>query len=463
MLICLLSASAGYLYSYYTYTPAYTSETTFVVSNKTVGVENESESMTLSDFNASTALANTFKYILLSDEAMYAIINTYGLDMSISNLKDCVSISPVSNTNVLEMAVTTQDAVLSWDISNQIIEYYPDVLERTIKYASLEVLNPPLVAPSVDGYRGNIIYPFFGFSIAFFISLIFIYLKQVFHNTIRTVSDISKKLGMNTLASIPKVKASKKKDLKGLYITDKSNGFIFTESYKALRTKIEMIAEKKGYKTFVVTSALENEGKTTVAVNLSIALAENNKKVLLIDADLRKPSIYKFMGLPEFDNEQVLYGDTISESTIVNIEKFGFSALMNVNEFTNSSELLSSTQMKKLINNVSEQYDFVIIDSSPASVLTDSAVITTYTDAIILTMRQDYASIRLVESVVQGLSENRAEFIGCIFNIVDERGFEHEKYWNYDKYERYGKLIEKKGRQSAAGIIQRWRGSDQPK
>ena len=236
-----------------------------------------------------------------------------------------------------------------------------------------------------------------------------------------------------------------KKARKGLIITDKANGFTFTESFKALRTKIELLAEKRGYKTFVVTSSLENEGKTTVAVNLSIALAGNGRKVLLIDADLRKPSIQAFVGqsnvTPESGMDRVLWGDISYESAIVDVRKFGISVLMNENTSVNPSELLSSDKMKNLIAEVSEEYDYIIIDSSPASILTDSVVITAYTDAVILTVRQDYASARLIESVVQRLSGNRADFIGCVFNIVDERGFYYGKYgyWNFSKYDKYAK------------------------
>lgn len=452
MLFCCLSALAGFLLFRLTYVPAYTSDTIFVVSNKTGGVLSESESLTLSDISASAALANTFKYILLSDDTMQSIMETYGLDLSLSSLKNCVDIIPVSNTNLLEMKVVTHSAVLSRDISAKIIECYPEVLERTIKYASLEVLNSPRIAQAADSNRGNITYPVFGLLGALFISVLFVYLKLLFRDTVKTVSDLRDRLKMNILVSVPKLISlnNRRKAREGLYITDKSNGFTFIESYKALRTKIEMIAEKKRHKTFVVTSALESEGKTTAAVNLSVALAANGKMVLLIDADLRKPSSYKIIGksstAPEAGIDQVLRGTAALEDAIVNVKELGISMLPCMNEFTNPSELLSSSQMKDLISRVSGQYDYVIIDASPASVVTDSVVITTYTDAVILTIRQDYAPVPLIASTVQSLSENKAEFIGCIFNMVDDLGFEYEKYsrrsYNYGKEEKYGRKRE---------------------
>jgi capsular polysaccharide biosynthesis protein len=339
LLFCVLSAFLGLAVSRFSYVPVYTSDTTFVVSNKTVGILNESDSMTISDFNASTALANTFKYILLSDEAMQAIIDAYGLDMSVGSLKSCVNVTPVSNTNILEMSVTTPDALLSYQVASRIIAHYPDVLERTIKNASLDVLNPPQIAAAADSYHGSLIYPLIGFFLALLIAVIIIYIIQVCSDTIKTVSDIGDKLGIGVLASIPKVKSAKKKKIarSGLNILDKSNGFAFAESYKALRTKIKMTAEKKGYKTFIVTSSLENEGKTTAAVNLSIALAGSGKKVLLIDADLRKPSVYLFAGKtdlsPAHELDTVLRGSMAFAPAVVAVEKFGISALLSTGPY----------------------------------------------------------------------------------------------------------------------------------
>lgn len=444
VLLCAALAMSGFLFSYFTYVPTYTSSTTFVVSNKTGGVLNESDSLTSSDLSASTTLADTFQYILLSDEAMLSVIKMYQLDTTVEQLKDCIHIAPVSKTNILQMRVVTESALLSKNIADRIIEYYPEVLARTLKSASLEVLNWPRIAPQADPYNGFFFYPFFGLLLAIVISVAIVYIKILLVDTIKTVSDIGNRLNMNVMASIPKVVCGnkKKRNQAGLFIAEPSSGFTFTESFKALRTKVEMISEKKGYKTFVISSSLESEGKTTIAINLSAALAGNGKKVLLIDADLKKPSIYRYMGLThDIGIDRVLRGDASCESAVVQSEKYGFSVLLSIHEVPNSSELLSSSSMKDLVACVRGQYDYVIMDSTPAGVLTDSAVITSYTDAVILAVRQDYAPASLIDSALQSLSENRAELIGCIFNIVDERGtgFGGYRYGKYGKYGGYGK------------------------
>jgi len=348
-------ALAGLALARLTYVPAYTSETTFVVSNKAASGADESESLSLNDLSASSALANTFKYILLSDQALQSIIDTYGLDQSVVSLKNAISVTPVTNTNILEMKVVSGDPALSRDIALEIIAHYPDVLSKTLRYASLEVLNAPRLPERADGNPAYLLYPLLGALIAVAAAFLYLCLRQALVDTVKTVSDLKDRLGLRVLASIPKVRTphTKAGGQKLLYLTDRSNGFAFAESYKALRTKVEMLAQKHDYKTFVVTSALEGEGKTTAAVNLAAALADNGKKVLLLDADLRNPSIRRYLaqrtGMPRFGLDKVLTGGAPYESAVLYSEKLNLWALPGTQPVSNSSELLSCARMRELV------------------------------------------------------------------------------------------------------------------
>ena len=224
LLLCAGAALAGLLCARLTYVPSYSSYTTFVVSNKAGETPTAPDGLTIGDINASNALTNTFKYILLNDEAIQSIIDRYHLEMSIDRLRNRITITAVPNTNILEMKIASQNAVLSRDIADRIIERYPAALERTLKYASLEVLNPPRIAQAADSYSGNLTYPLLGTVIALLGSVIFVDIRQVFKDTIKTASDIKNRLSIPVLASIPEVKSPAKRGGKraSLYITDKS-------------------------------------------------------------------------------------------------------------------------------------------------------------------------------------------------------------------------------------------------
>lgn len=439
VILSLLLASAGFAFSFFTYTPVYTSTATFVVSNKE---EIDTSQITASDLTASSTLANTFKYILLSDEAITSIIDKYKLNVTSAELEKHITITPVSNTNILEMSVDTTDAQLSANIAQEIIEFYPDVLERTLKTASLEVLNPPRAANEPDAYNGNILYPLIGLLLGITLAVFIIFLTEYFRDTMKAASDITGKTDLNIIAAVPSViKGKSKKTPKGLLITNKDNGFSFVETYKALRTKVENISTKKGFKSFVVSSALENEGKTTVIVNLALALAQNGKTVLLIDADLRKPNVHNLLGLKDKIEGKglvdVLSDDAPLMEVIMRYENTNIYFLPTLSGVSNSSELLAKSKMGELISAATEKFDFVLVDTAPAILVTDAAVLTSYTDAAILVIRQDFAPASDVITAASNLSENKAELVGCVFNNVKNNSIGYGSYGN--RYGRYGK------------------------
>ncbi|MBP1737628.1 MAG: capsular exopolysaccharide family [Oscillospiraceae bacterium] len=426
-LLCVLSillAAGGFFIAKVTYIPQYSSTATFVVSNKTSQTVDESEASQISssDLSASSSLANTFQYILLSDEALNAIIEQYHLDATTERLKSMIEVSPVSETNILEMCVTTKDAALSKGIADTIIEFYPDVLSRTLKTASLEILNAPTLALQPDNNHDTVTYALVGLLLGIAVAGFIIFMKENFSNTFLTGADIGNRLDLNVMVSVPRVVRKKRKGRiePALLISNYGCGFSFIETYKALRTKIERIAHKKAYKSFMITSSLENEGKTTVAANLALALAQNGKTVLLVDADLRKPTIYRLFELSSENGAvglgQVLLGQAAIQDAIVATKHSSLYVIPNFSQISNSSELLSSVRMKEILEYASEQFDYILVDSPPSGLVADSAVLTACTDGVILVVRQDFSSADEVTGVVSDLTESRAELVGCVFN-----------------------------------------------
>ena len=244
------------------------------------------------------------------------------------------------------------------------------------------------------------------------------------------------------------IKHDKNKKVKSLLVVDKKTGFSFIETYKAIRTKIESNSIKTGNKVYLVTSACENEGKSTVSANIALSLAQNGKSVLLVDSDFRNPSICKLLGISGIGSgfSDVINGKAELSEAVKCVRNYSLFILANEKVAANPSELLSTKAAEEIIDSVRSQFDYIIIDSAPASVVTDASIIAGYSDAAIVVVREDYAPVSRIRMSVEDIDSNGAEIIGFIFNGdtngatgVSHYGTKGSRYGKYGKYGRYGK------------------------
>jgi capsular exopolysaccharide synthesis family protein len=188
------------------------------------------------------------------------------------------------------------------------------------------------------------------------------------------------------------------------------------EQFRALRGRIDAIAAERPIKTIVVTSAFPGEGKTTASVNLSAVTALSlGRRVLLIDCDLRQPKVHSALGLqPQAGLAEVLRNEAIVDEAITKVEGASFEVLPVRGRPPNPSELLGSPEMRKLIEEVSQRYDRVILDSPAALGLPDAKAISEFCDGVVLVVRADMTSEQDVMSVLEILDRKRV--LGLLLN-----------------------------------------------
>ena len=183
-------------------------------------------------------------------------------------------------------------------------------------------------------------------------------------------------------------------------------------------------------------------------MNLALSLAQNGKSVLVIDADLRKPAVSKFLNLnvsPDYDLASVISGKTELSDAIKFVEKHKLFILTTAHSNDEPTEILSSQQMHKVLKAAREELDYVIIDTAPAAVVTDANILSNFADAAILVVRENFSACARIRNVIEDISANKAELIGCIFNNVASDGVRgaYSKYkygygYGYGGYGRYG-------------------------
>lgn len=192
------------------------------------------------------------------------------------------------------------------------------------------------------------------------------------------------------------------------------------EAFRSLRTNIQFSNVDKPMKSLLVTSSVPGEGKSTVAYNLAVSIAQTEKKVLLIDTDFRKPSIYSyiepknFMGITNIIVQDMDYRDVLHvEDSINNLE-----IMISGPIPPNPSEILGSAKMRELIKELDQEYDMIILDSPPVGLVTDAAVLSTIVDGVILVCAAGRTKKEDINKSIDSLKKVNANLIGVVINKV---------------------------------------------
>lgn len=223
-------------------------------------------------------------------------------------------------------------------------------------------------------------------------------------------------------------------------VSDKSP-FAYVEAYKTLRTNMNFIFRNNKYKKLVVTSSIPGEGKSSVSINLARVLAENGTRVILIDCDMRKPMLHKYLRAQRFRTRglsTVLSGISTLEDSVATFSDLQFNLMTAGPIPPNPTELLASEEMEHLLDLLAKQYDYVICDTPPVSVVTDAAILSQYNAGVILVVRQKYATFKQAKKAKQNLENVHADILGCVLNQYDvSKNVKETKqssyyYYNYD-------------------------------
>lgn len=220
--------------------------------------------------------------------------------------------------------------------------------------------------------------------------------------------------------------------------------FTATEQYKLLRANLSFtLPDDKDCPIVGVTSAMRGEGKSTTAVNLSYVLAESGKKVLLIDGDLRIPSIAKKMridgniGLTDL----LRGGDTVQMSNFKSLYNANWYIMPSGSLPPNPSELLGSRRMENVLKTLSSNFDFIILDLPPVNIVSDALTVSKYIDGMIVVVREDYTEKKELETCFRQLRLSDVNVLGCVINESKNGKGSYSKY----KYKRYYKYYKTYG------------------
>ena len=274
-----------------------------------------------------------------------------------------------------------------------------------------------------------------GFVLGGVIAVGYVLIKNYFDNTVKTPEDMQKK-GVNVLAWIPQIEGVDDGLKEHEFIVARKPDSIPSEAFRALRTRIQFSARaiEKPIKTILVTSSAPQEGKTTICVNLAGSFAQSNKKVLVMDCDLRKPRLHNVFkaqrrpGLIDY-----LYGENTLEEIIKKSEIPNLSYITTGTIPPNPAETLESAQMKSFIKDLESKYDLILLDSPPIIAVTDSEILSNMVDVSLLVVSAETTEIELMEKSSELLKQGSSSFLGAILNNFSYKS----GYGSYYKYYYY--------------------------
>ncbi len=222
-------------------------------------------------------------------------------------------------------------------------------------------------------------------------------------------------------------------------ITQKNPKSPISEAFRTLRTNIQFSSIDKEIRTIVFTSSTPGEGKTTVAANLATSIALGDKKVLIIDCDLRRPRLHKLYQIPNIEGlTNVLMGDkSLEEVEYKGREESGSLSILTSGPLPpNPSELLSSVKMRDFLEDVKSKFDMIILDSPPIGLVTDSAILSTIVDGTILVIAAGQTEVEAVQRSKELLDKVNANIIGAVINKIPigKRGAYKYSYYQYSSY-----------------------------
>lgn len=432
ILLAALTVGVGtYIVCDATYTPSYRTNAVFVVTST------GSSTSVYNNLTSTTNVATLFTELLSSSLMRKTVME----EMGVSSLDATISTSQIPNTNLISMTVTSPNPRTAFLTAQTLIDTHEELTYTIVDGIAMEVLQSPTV-PVAPSNSANSAGQMKRMSLlAAVAATILIGVRAYMRDAIRSKQEAQKKLDCDFMGEIPHEKKYKtlsamiRRKKTSILINNPTTGFAYVEAIRKLRQRVEK--HMAGDKVVMVTSLLENEGKSTVAVNLAMALARKHNRVLLIDCDLRKPACHSILE-QKFSSgiKEVLQGKANLADSVLNYPSSKLYMMLAKKGEQNPTDLLSSERMHVLLDWARKNFDYVVLDLPPMVAAADAEAMTSLADACLLVVRQGESIAPALNKAISDLENQNAKLLGCVLNNVFASRFASGSY-GYGGYHKY--------------------------
>ncbi len=415
--VILLSAVIGFsscqVYNSAFVVEKYTSSTTIAVN-----LSGYTDTATVTSLSRTIEIAEAFQNVLKSS----ALIDVVEAEIG-SEITGTLNAVQKNETNLIDLSVTDISPEKAYKTLTSVFENYHLLTDNAFSNIIISVVTPPYMAEKsniADVITMSVLCSFFGMALCVAIILLISY----FRDTVKNVEDVEALLDcklFGTIYHINKKSSKLKKKLVGLMMTNPLISYKFSNSFREMAIKLISLKRTKNIKSVMVTSIAENEGKSTISVNLALALAETGKKVILVDCDFKLPAVFRFFSNAPMESgselAEYLKGNTHNYDAVIRYDKnTGVYLTGGKKQYRNSSEIINNERFNTFIKDLESQFDFVIIDTPPGGLTVDSEITSEKVSAILLVVRQDFIEVEPINDYISNIESDK--LLGCVFNNV---------------------------------------------
>ena len=398
------------------YRPMYASEVTFTIQVAASG-GSDIGGATTAYYDKATAeqMGKTFPYLIQSD-LMYSRLCRY---LGVSRLNGSITAQTVPDTNLFTIRATSEDPAAAKELLEAVMTVYPEVADYVIGNTTMNVLAEPREAR--EPY--NAFRPVRSFAkgavLGLALGLGILALCALARHTVRDAEDVRLKLNQPCLGALPKVRF-KRRGRPGsevLTIRNERVSGAFRESVRSLRIKLLRRLPETACPTLLVTSTMPGEGKTTVAANLALSLAENGLRVILVDLDLRHPTVKKALGVsePSSDAKDLVDGRLNVEASLLPVEGLPLWLLAG-STVSRDAQQMDARKLAPILEELRTRADVVILDTPPCGLLADSVNVARAADCAVYVVGSGGAEVSHIQDSMQFLAESGVTLLGCVLN-----------------------------------------------
>ena len=363
----------------------------------------------------------SYAALVKSTDITQQVVDAAGADLTPTQVAGETTATADAKTVLLNVAVSNSDPQRALQLAQGFGEVLPEAINRLETpdgggpaLAKLTVVNPPALptSPIAPKTEQNVA---IGLVLGLLAGIGIALLINAFDRRVKSAEQLESIADKPVVGSIPFRKAEDKENDAEHIVPFREGHSPAAESFRRLRTNLQFLNVDNPPRVFVLTSSVATEGKSETAINLSLALAESGNRVLLIEADLRRPLVVSYMSMPDkvgltnILSGQAKFADVVQETRHDGVDLLACGPLP-----PNPSELLASDMARRLINELRSKYDYVIIDSPPLLPVTDGALLARITDGALLVVRSYRTTADQVAQAVDNLAKADATLLGIV-------------------------------------------------